>query len=331
MDSKVIAYLVGQIIAIILMLGFLIWGVFKCYQISKRETTCTKCVIGLMLIFCGLIPLLVNFFLHTRGIIIKPLFIIAAVVFFILMITGLIFAIRGLYELKKNPDLKQGKKQAVAAIIISLLIITANTFTLLKGKNTFEKYYSSGRKKEVITFAPNTHRHGKVIGYYETGEKQYEGEILNKLQHGRWTKWDKDGKILGEILFDKGIRLKECQYYSNGNKKLEIEFLNNKKHGKEIHYYKSGKKKVELNYIGGVKHGKEIHWHENGVKSLEAEFQNGHAHGKCLKWYESGRISAELFYKNGLKEGKYTEWYENGKTKTVIEFKNDKENGKIQK
>tara|TARA_B100000959_G_C14876565_1_gene580677 strand:- start:75 stop:248 length:174 start_codon:yes stop_codon:yes gene_type:complete len=45
--------------------------------------------------------------------------------------------------------------------------------------------------------------------------------------------------------------------------------MDNKKHGKDIEWYENGQKKREGEFLKGKRHGKLTIWHENGQKASD--------------------------------------------------------------
>ena len=46
------------------------------------------------------------------------------------------------------------------------------------------------------------------------------------------------------------------------------------KHGNNIEYYRNGTKKTETNYVDGKKHGKWIRWGEDGTLVFDINYIN---------------------------------------------------------
>jgi len=137
-----------------------------------------------------------------------------------------------------------------------------------------------------------------------------EGIRLKGLKEGVWISPDENYTILSFYLNDKlnGKTLYESKDYGNVKK---INYLNGKKHGKEISWGNQ-QKIYEIDWLGGKKNGKEIWWFENGQKSKEINYKNDKKHGKEIGWYENGQKECEIDYVNGKKRGKEIWWYENG-------------------
>ena len=113
----------GQAVMLICMLA----GTLKCWNISRRPTTNRKCVLSLMLVLAsmggfGCVGMVVKATVLSSNS--RVLVGVMGMVMFGLMITALVLAILGLIEYSKQKDLYvQGKRQAIWAIFISILML----------------------------------------------------------------------------------------------------------------------------------------------------------------------------------------------------------------
>ena len=55
-----------------------------------------------------------------------------------------------------------------------------------------------------------------------------------------------------------------------------------------IEYYENGNKKSEFNYVNGVKHGKQTEWYENGEKKSDWSFVDGIFRGAWIGQCDKG-------------------------------------------
>ncbi|KDN55439.1 hypothetical protein FEM21_15660 [Flavobacterium seoulense] len=158
-----------------------------------------------------------------------------------------------------------------------------------------------------------------------------------------------------DILKFEGLRI---DYYENGNKKQESNYIDNKLNGTQIKYYKNGNIKQKCNYADNKLAGQLTEWYENNQKKSEKIVNwnsdnkteeikilqfwntegnqtvidgNGQMEGTDKEFFEKGEI------KNGEKEGiwngknlkkdySYTENYKKGKLLSGIST--DKNNNK---
>ena len=65
------------------------------------------------------------------------------------------------------------------------------------------------------------------------------------------------------------------QKHENGQKRLETDFVDGLRHGKQIDWYENGQKQQEDDYVTGLQNGKSISWSENGHKQQEVNYKYG--------------------------------------------------------
>jgi len=120
---------------------------------------------------------------------------------------------------------------------------------------------------------------------------------------------------LDNFISEVGIRpkgLKEGAWFSSDEySKHLIFYLNNKRSGKSVYESKS-ESRGEVDYVDDKIHGKSISWFKNGQKKEDTDYVNGKKCGKCIFWYENGQKNYEIDYLDDKKHGKVITWYENG-------------------
>jgi antitoxin component YwqK of YwqJK toxin-antitoxin module len=142
-------------------------------------------------------------------------------------------------------------------------------------------------------------------------------------------------------------------WYIDGGNRIECDYTDGKKHGKQTEWFQRGKKREEYSFKNGQRHGKFTRWqeNENGYKGDEGHYKNGKMHGiyrswnkkgqkrgedhyndgkqhgKSAAWHEDGKKASEGIYKDGKKHGKWTEWRENGQKRSEYCYNNDKASG----
>jgi len=102
-------------------------------------------------------------------------------------------------------------------------------------------------------------------------------------------KVEKDGYVVSEFKFKKGLR-----------------------NGVVTHFYSDGKTKEVGNYKANEKDGKWEKWDENGNKTAEAYYENGKKTGSWLVWDHKGTKRYEMYYSEGQKTGTWKIWDEKG-------------------
>jgi len=139
-------------------------------------------------------------------------------------------------------------------IIISLLFLSIG---LSQRLSEVIETYENGNVKS-ITYHKKT-RDGiqkvKEEGYFEKGQKEFEGSYKDGKKDGLWTVW-----------------------YENGQKKEEITFKNGKRDGLETEWWSNGQKINEMTYKDGKEwDGKWTSWSddENKLKVYEETYKDG--------------------------------------------------------
>lgn len=110
-------------------------------------------------------------------------------------------------------------------------------------------YNINGVKEEEKNYRNDT-LHGKYIRRYPDGGKMIEGSFNMGLYDGNWMYWGLDGNMtgVGEYRNGKGV---QKGWYPNGELKVKTHYLNNLKHGQEIHYNPEGKPVKRIIYEQG--------------------------------------------------------------------------------
>ena len=76
------------------------------------------------------------------------------------------------------------------------------------------------------------------------------------------------------------------------------EYINGKLHGKST-FYKNGNRYLEVSYLDGMKNGLEVHYLDGEVVSQEIPWENDHRHGPS-KYYLDGIAKTEFYYEGEL-------------------------------
>ena len=106
------------------------------------------------------------------------------------------------------------------------------------------------------------------------------------------------------------------------------EYLDNKKHGKEISKSKVTGNTLKISsYINGRKEGIEKIFYLEGNILKKLKYFNGLAEGEFIEYYKDGQIKCKGIYKNGEFDGEISEYYENGEIKKRTNYLNGLKNG----
>jgi antitoxin component YwqK of YwqJK toxin-antitoxin module len=226
-------------------------------------------------------------------------------------------------------------------ILLFSLLISFNSYgeTGCSEKDDKEDFINSTiyfQERGGLFYLPNQSEpySGENLCVYKNTSGQYyiKGEIRKGKRHGKWTVWQENGLVDGEIYFKDGEQVGDTIYeyhYSNDqiesveNHKLVIKdgIHSYTKDGKWTKWYKNGQKESEVNWKEGKQNGKETWWYENGQISLEANFKDDIVLGAATGWHENGQKEFEENYKNGVVNGKTTSWNENGQKEKESNWK----------
>ena len=105
------------------------------------------------------------------------------------------------------------------------------------------------------------------------------------------------------------------EFYINGNKRFQGQYLSGSKHGIWEEWSESGYLILESQYSKGELNGKWITYRSNGTKLWAGNYINGLEDGLWVAWYENGQKKSEGIKKKGkLFTGSYKEWSDRGVT-----------------
>ena len=135
-------------------------------------------------------------------------------------------------------------------------------------------------------------RHGKMVGYYENGRIEVEGNYRDGQEEGKWVEYYKNGQILVEGHYVDGLEEgKWVEYYNSGEKKREGNYKNGERDGKWVEYYSNGKIKKEENYKDSKWDGKWTYYDESGQIRWEINYKNGERDGREIDYDEEGNLT----------------------------------------
>ena len=84
---------------------------------------------------------------------------------------------------------------------------------------------------------------GNVQKLYDNGQVAIEGKVINGLREGEWKWYYPTGKLKRTSIYKKGKKNgKTVYYWPNGNKRMEIYFLEDK-NIRQMSWDKNGKRK----------------------------------------------------------------------------------------
>ena len=82
----------------------------------------------------------------------------------------------------------------------------------------------------------------KVSTKWDNGKIASQGVTLNGFEHGKWEYFDREGRLMQEIEYDRGVA-----------------------NGKITYYYRNGKKQNEGHFSQGIHDGAFFEWYETEI------------------------------------------------------------------
>ena len=125
------------------------------------------------------------------------------------------------------------------------------------------------QRGDELYYAVNKERpySGKVVEFYESGQKRTERTFRNGKLHGLSTEWDSDGQKQHEIIYKDGQQTGPYRtWYDNGQQEKEGAYKDGKEDGRWVFWYANGQKQKEGDYKDGKRKGQWNFWTQNGQK-----------------------------------------------------------------
>lgn len=203
-------------------------------------------------------------------------------------------------------------------------------YTNNKKEGFHQIFDRDGKKISQVSYFDNVKQSAKQL-FYSNGklkaEESYEGDLLN----GEYTEYYISGNIKSKGFYlDDKLKGEFIQYedsISEPSDKISylVNYIDNKKHGKEIKYYNSCEPSNETEYYDGLKNGIEYIYYPDymGVK-CQVSFKNGNKFGEEIGFYPgSNVVKYRCNYVKGKIDGVFRNYYENGNLKSEVNYVND--------
>ena len=173
-------------------------------------------------------------------------------------------------------------------------------------------YNDDGTKDKEYNYKDNA-----ISGpYFIYGENNQVGVILN-YNKGRLMSYSyegKDGKLVAPVPL-----LKQSgpvtAYYKNGNKSVEMTFVNGAVEGARKFYFTNGKPYVDGVREAGYDQGPKKIYGTGGMLAREENNYYNNTHGVTKNYYPGGKIESEESWYNGVLNGVCRYYDETGKLK----------------
>ncbi|HEV3416454.1 MAG TPA: toxin-antitoxin system YwqK family antitoxin, partial [Pirellulales bacterium] len=147
---------------------------------------------------------------------------------------------------------------------------------------------------------------------------------------GLYTEWYPNGKKSLEGEYVDGLKQGPWKvWYDNGKLCRTENYLNGKLEGTWKIYHDDGTLKAEETYRDNKRDGRWIAYDSLGkLPNDQRDYKAGVPSGVWIHYFADGKKDTEKHFVDGEREGEQTDWYENGQIKRVQRFKNDRLNGK---
>ena len=215
---------------------------------------------------------------------------------------------------------------SLLSVLLSLVLAS-----LLTGCGDTTISRSEVQFRNGVAYRPNRESPftGRVVSYWDNGQKRWEWNYKNGLREGKATCWFLNGQRCIEENYKGGeLDGKETLWFENGLVQQEKSYSRGKEDGTGSSWYYNGQKESDFSFRGGVKHGIWAEWLQDGTKTLDGSFTNGLEDGAWKVWDSNGNIVAEWISMMGVPaSGLRMEMGEYGEMLSLTQYKDSKKNG----
>jgi len=113
-------------------------------------------------------------------------------------------------------------------------------------------YWDNGRLKSESRYVDGQ-LDGPFKTWYENGQMFQDGQYAKGMMDGSWLIFYPNGQLAARAQYEKGTGKQTC-YSEEGCIIMEVNYVDNQKHGKEIHYTTDGTVVQVIEYDHGEKY-----------------------------------------------------------------------------
>lgn len=166
---------------------------------------------------------------------------------------------------------------------------------------------------------------GPQVYYYETGEMQAQGEMVNGQEDNTWAYYYPSGQVQIQGDYKNGLEEGSWMfYYEDGSLMRAGDYQHGLFHGVWRNYTPEGQLTDSSIYELGRKTGASKSYYENGKLAKEGVFERDRESGLWNYYYDNGTLSASGEFDEGVRAGLWKYYYVDGTPNQEILHK-DKE------
>jgi len=221
----------------------------------------------------------------------------------------------------------------------------------LKASRRFDKglLHSDGKNPAVVVYNEEhaiqevqDFQHGEAIGthlrYHPNGKESYKVLYKNGKKEGKEQFFSKEGKLLGEGLYQAGIAIgKHWRNHENGKQAFLAEFDEQGKLKSPVEEFNDiGIKTAMYTFVGDKLDGRCYQWYDDGSPKAEYNYIVGDFDGEQKEYFpppkgqkRESHLKMHTFYRNKARDGVHEEWHENGQMAIQMHLKQDVKDGVV--
>lgn len=203
---------------------------------------------------------------------------------------------------------------------------------------TVEEAVPAGAERAVEAQLPGTER---VQERFENRTLKVERFVIedsngNFLNHGMFTQWDEEGRLVGKGMYLNGRRDgKWVRFYNDDETDFaftpaielgfegpfvsQAEFRNGRLHGTWITVDAKKRQVSAFEFADGRRHGLSVSWYPSGKKWREVEYRDGEIDGDAAEFDVDGILVKQERFAAGFRLGVKVEYYDTGEIKSECE------------
>jgi len=203
-----------------------------------------------------------------------------------------------------------------------------------KPSGYFYYYHQNGKVMAMHRFEKNIDRvHANIFN--DEGFLMSRGLFLKQKKDSVWTFYDKTGSVTSREGYKNDLKEGKSLVYYPGTDKLVEEsiYKNGKLEGEQVQYFPNGKKRLQGNYIADKREGKFTEWTDAGAKDSEGDYKSGLKEGVWSFYLPTGRLEKRVKFENGeaikviRENGDFIDYFPNGVPQLEISYKDGKRHG----